>query len=183
MLYLFCLYKHTYCPRLPTYHVKVRSILLCKVHTPRISARLIWAIAEHFDMEGLDPLLADDPEDPLNIFISNIHNVLFNTDSSATTSNKLQDVQAVLICAQRLGSRNPRAGQLLSKELEDFKGGSMADSVNKHQSRFILQMLKFVTSHPESRSVLCARYKFSKCVFHQLIEFIIVWNYLIRFAF
>ncbi|CAL9120090.1 unnamed protein product [Musa textilis] len=126
---------------------------LREVHTPRISARLIWAIAEHFDMEGLDPLLADDPEDPLNIFVSNIHSVLFNTDSSATTSNKLQDVQAVLICAQRLGSRNPRAGQLLSKELEDFKGGSMADSVNKHQSRYILQMLKFVTSHPESRWV------------------------------
>ncbi|URE49505.1 hypothetical protein MUK42_14296 [Musa troglodytarum] len=75
---------------------------LREVHTPRISARLIWAIAEHFDMEGLDPLLADDLEDPLNIIISNIHNVLFNTESSATTANRLQDVQAILICAQRL---------------------------------------------------------------------------------
>ncbi|XP_042410677.1 protein TPLATE-like, partial [Zingiber officinale] len=126
---------------------------LREVHTPRISSRLIWAIAEHFDMEGLDPLLADDPEDPLNIIISNIHNVLFNTDSSATTSNKLQDVQAVLICAQRLGVRNARAGHLLIKELEDFKGSTLADSVNKHQSRYILQILKFVSTRPESRWV------------------------------
>ncbi|CAL9178274.1 unnamed protein product [Musa hybrid cultivar] len=124
---------------------------LREVHTPRISARLIWAIAEHFDMEGLDPLLADDLEDPLNIIISNIHNVLFNTESSATTANRLQDVQAILICAQRLGTRNLRAGQLLSKELEDFRGSTLADSVNKHQSRYILQILKYVASHPESR--------------------------------
>ncbi|THU53876.1 hypothetical protein C4D60_Mb10t19010 [Musa balbisiana] len=126
---------------------------LREVHTPRISARLIWAIAEHFDMEGLDPLLADDLEDPLNIIISNIHNVLFNTESSATTANRLQDVQAILICAQRLGTRNLRAGQLLSKELEDFRGSTLADSVNKHQSRYILQILKYVASHPESRWV------------------------------
>ncbi|XP_074584364.1 protein TPLATE-like [Curcuma longa] len=126
---------------------------LREVHTPRISSRLIWAIAEHFDMEGLDPLLADDPEDPLNIIISNIHNVLFNTDSSATTSNKLQDVQAVLICSQRLGVRNARAGHLLIKELEDFRGSTLSDSVNKHQSRYILQILKFVSTRPESRWV------------------------------
>ena len=135
------------------------------MHTPRISARLIWAIAEHFDMEGLDPLLADDLEDPLNIIISNIHNVLFNTESSATTANRLQDVQAILICAQRLGTRNLRAGQLLSKELEDFRGSTLADSVNKHQSRYILQILKYVASHPESRSVVYACfYKFRKCL-------------------
>jgi len=102
----------------------------------------------------LDPLLADDPEDPLNIIIANIHKVLFNTDSSATSSNRLQDVQAVLLCAQRVGSRNPRAGQLLTKELEDFRSSTSADSVNKHQSRFILQTIKYVTSHPDNRSVL-----------------------------
>ncbi|XP_072969493.1 protein TPLATE [Typha angustifolia] len=124
---------------------------LREVHTPRICARLIWAIAEHFDLEGLDPLLADDPEDPLNIIISNIHKVLFNTDSSATSSNRLQDVQAVLICAQRLGSRNPRAGQLLSKELEEFRAGTLVDSVTKHQSRYILQIIKHITAHPERR--------------------------------
>ncbi|XP_010248905.1 PREDICTED: protein TPLATE-like [Nelumbo nucifera] len=124
---------------------------LREVNTPRISARLIWAIAEHIDLEGLDPLLADDPEDPLNIIISNIHKVLFNVDSSATTSNRLQDVQAVLLCAQRLGSRHPRAGQLLTKELEDFRSNGLADSVNKHQCRLILQRIKYVTSHPESR--------------------------------
>lgn len=126
------------------------------MHTPRIGARLIWAMAEHFDLEGLDPLLADDPEDPLNIIISNMHKVLFNTDSSASSANRLQDVQAVLICAQRLGSRNPRAGQLLSKELEDFRNSNLADSVNKHQCRYILQIIKYVTSHPESRSVFYA---------------------------
>lgn len=124
---------------------------LREVHTPRVCARLVWAVAEHFDMEGLDPLLADDPDDPLNILISNMHKVLFNVDSSATTSNRLQDVQAVLLCAQRLGSRNPRAGQLLSKELEDFRSNSLADSVNKHQCRYILQIIKYITSHPESR--------------------------------
>lgn len=124
------------------------------MHTPRICARIIWAIGEHFDLEGLDPLLADDPEDPLNIIISNIHKVLFNTEASASSSNRLQDVQAVLISAQRLGSRNARAGQLLSKELEDFRASTLADSVTKHQSRYILQTIKYVTGHPERRSVL-----------------------------
>jgi hypothetical protein len=124
---------------------------LREVHTPRICARLVWAISEHIDVEGLDPLLADDPEDPLNMIIANIHKVLFNTDSSATSTNRLQDVQAVLLCAQRLGSRNGRAGQLLSKELEDFRNDALADSVNKHQCRLILQRIKYVSSHPESK--------------------------------
>lgn len=124
---------------------------LREVNTPRICARLIWAIAEHFDLEGLDPLLADDPEDPLNIIISNIHKVLFNIDSSAATSNRLQDVQAVLLCSQSLGSRHPRAGHLLTKELEDFRSNGLADSVNKHQCRLILQIVKYVTNHPDSR--------------------------------
>ncbi|CAK9168630.1 unnamed protein product [Ilex paraguariensis] len=122
---------------------------LREVNTPRILARLIWAISEHIDLEGLDPLLADDPEDTLNIFISNIHKMLFNIESSATTTNRLQDVQAVLLCAQRLGSRNARAGQLLTKELEEFRSNGLADSVNKHQCRLILQRIKYVSSHPE----------------------------------
>ncbi|KAA8548207.1 hypothetical protein F0562_004532 [Nyssa sinensis] len=121
---------------------------LREVNTPRICTRLIWAIAEHIDLEGLDPLLADDPEDPLNIIISNIHKVLFNIDSSATSTNRLQDVQAVLLCAQRLGSRHARAGQLLTKELEEFRNNGLADSVNKHQCRLILQRIKYVASHP-----------------------------------
>ncbi|GKV41349.1 hypothetical protein SLEP1_g48891 [Rubroshorea leprosula] len=126
---------------------------LREVNTPRICARLIWAISEQIDIEGLDPLLADDPEDPLNIIVSNIHKVLFNIDSSANTTNRLQDVQAVLLCAQRLGSRHPRAGQLLTKELEEFRNSTLADSVNKHQSRFILQRIKYVSSHPDNRQV------------------------------
>ncbi|KAJ8526369.1 hypothetical protein K7X08_028846 [Anisodus acutangulus] len=124
---------------------------LREVNTPRICTRLIWAISEHIDLEGLDPLLADDPEDPLNIIISNIHKVLFNIDSSASTTNRLQDVQAILLCAQRLGSRNARAGQLLIKELEEFKTNALADSVNKHQCRLILQRIKYVSNHSESK--------------------------------
>ncbi|KAL4202068.1 hypothetical protein AMTRI_Chr02g261880 [Amborella trichopoda] len=124
---------------------------LREVNTPRICARLVWSISEHLDLNGLDPLLADDPEDPLNIIITNIHKVLFSTDSSSMASNRLQDVQAVLLCAQRLGSRHPRAVQLLTKELEDFRNGGLADSVNKHQCRLILQIMKYITSHPESR--------------------------------
>ncbi|XP_021890368.1 protein TPLATE [Carica papaya] len=124
---------------------------LREVNTPRICARVIWAISEHIDLEGLDPLLADDPEDPLNIIISNIHKVLFNIDSSANTSNRLQDVQAVLLSAQRLGSRHPRAGQLLTKELEEYRNNSLADSVSKHQCRLILRRIKYVLDHTESK--------------------------------
>lgn len=121
------------------------------MNTPRICAHVIWAIAEHIDLEGLDPLLADDPEDPLNIIIANIHKVLFNIDASASSTNRLQDVQGVLLSAQRLGSRNARAGHLLTKELEEFRNNGLADSVNKHQCRLILQRIKYVTSHPESK--------------------------------
>ncbi|KAL3526318.1 hypothetical protein ACH5RR_010974 [Cinchona calisaya] len=124
---------------------------LREVNTPRILARVMWAVAEHIDLEGLDPLLADDPEDQLNIIVSNIHKVLFNIDSSASTANRHQDVQAVLLCAQRLGSRNARAGQLITKEFEEFRTNALADSVNKHQCRLILQRIKYVSSHPENK--------------------------------
>ncbi|KAL8153256.1 hypothetical protein V2J09_011016 [Rumex salicifolius] len=124
---------------------------LREVNTSRISARLIWSLAEHIDLQGLDPLLSDDPDDPLNIINTNIRKVLFSTDSSATSTNRLQDVQAVLLSAQRLGSRNARAGQLLIKELEEFRSSSSADSVNKHQCRFILQRIKYATEHPDDR--------------------------------
>lgn len=127
-----------------------------QVNTPRILARLIWAIAEHIDIEGLDPLLADDPDDPLNVIISNIHKVLFNIDSTAETTNRVQDVQAVLISAQRLGSRHPRAGQLLTKELEEFRSNPLADSVSKHQCRLILQRIKYASAHQDSRCEYCA---------------------------
>ncbi|KAJ3671682.1 hypothetical protein LUZ60_007761 [Juncus effusus] len=125
---------------------------LREVHTPRICARLIYAISEHFDLEGLDPLLADDPDDPLNILIANLHKVLFNADSPSGSS-RLQDVQAALICAQRLGSRNARAGQLLVKELEEFRGSGYADMVTKHQARYIMQVVKYVTNRTESKWV------------------------------
>lgn len=124
---------------------------LREVNTPRVVARLIWAISEHIDIEGLDPLLADDPDDPLNVIISNIHKVLFSVESTAETANRVQDVQAVLISAQRLGSRHPRAGQLLTKELEEFRSSPLADSVSKHQCRLILQRMKYASSHSDSR--------------------------------
>ncbi|GAB2229735.1 hypothetical protein Droror1_Dr00013987 [Drosera rotundifolia] len=124
---------------------------LRQINTPRFCARLIWAIAEHIDLEGLDPLLADDPDDSLNIIVSNIHKVLFNVDASSTSTNRLQDVQAVLLSAQILGSRNARAGQLLSKELEEFRNHALADSVNKHQCRLILRRIKYASEHAESR--------------------------------
>lgn len=124
---------------------------LREVNTPRICARLIWAISEHIDLEGLDPLLADDPDDALNMIITNIRKVLFNVDASSSSTNRLQDVQAVLLCVQRLGSRNARAGQLLTKELEEFRNSGLADSVNKHQSRLILQRIKYVASHPDNK--------------------------------
>ncbi|XP_023539878.1 protein TPLATE-like [Cucurbita pepo subsp. pepo] len=124
---------------------------LREVNTPRITARLLWAISEHIDLEGLDPLLADDPDDPLNIIVTNIHKVLSNVDSAVETTNRLQDVQAVLLCAQRLGSRHLRAGQLLTKELEEFRANGLADSVNKHQCRLILQRIKYASNNPESR--------------------------------
>lgn len=122
-----------------------------QINTPRICARVIWAISEHIDLEGLDPLLADDPEDPLNIIIANVHKVLFTVDPSADTTNRLLDVQALLLCSQRLGSRYARAGALLTKELEEFRSSNMADSVNKHQCRLILQRIKYASSHPESK--------------------------------
>ncbi|KAJ0469672.1 putative protein TPLATE [Helianthus annuus] len=124
---------------------------LLEVNSPRIAARLIWAISEHIDLEGLDPLLADDPDDALNIIISKIHKILFNADASATETNKLQDIQAVLLCAQRLGSRNARAGQLLIKELEEFRADPLTDSVNKHQARMILQRIKYVSNHSDDK--------------------------------
>uniref|UniRef100_A0A803LJU3 Uncharacterized protein n=1 Tax=Chenopodium quinoa TaxID=63459 RepID=A0A803LJU3_CHEQI len=108
--------------------------------------------AEHID---LDPLLADDPDDPLNIIVTNIHKVLLNMDSSAMTTNRLQDVQAVLLSAQRLGSRNSRAGQLLSNELEEFQNKGSADPVNKHQCHLILQRIKYATLYPDDSCDPC----------------------------
>lgn len=121
------------------------------MNTPRILGRLIWTVAEHIDLEGLDPLLADDPDDPLNIIIANMRKVLFNLDAAATTSNRLQDVQAVLLCAQRMGSRHARAGQLITKELEEYRNHAAADTVSKHQTRLILQRIKYVSNLPERK--------------------------------
>ncbi|CAM6095749.1 unnamed protein product [Calypogeia fissa] len=127
---------------------------LAEATTVRVRSRIIWALAEHFDLEGLDPLLADDPDDPLNIMVEHIHTVLFNVDNLImAATNRLQDVQAILVCSQHLGSRNVRARQLLTKELEEFRASNLSDSVNKHQVRLILQVFKYLNKHPESRWV------------------------------
>ncbi|KAG6555879.1 hypothetical protein Mapa_002521 [Marchantia paleacea] len=127
---------------------------LSEVSTVRLRARIIWALAEHFDLEGLDPLLADDPDDPLNIMVEHIHTVLFNVDNATTAAtNRLQDVQAILVCSQHLGSRNVRAAQLLTKELEEFRASNLADSVNKHQCRLILQVFKHITKYTDAKWV------------------------------
>ncbi|KAL3683893.1 hypothetical protein R1sor_001915 [Riccia sorocarpa] len=127
---------------------------LSEISTVRLRARVIWALAEHFDLEGLDPLLADDPDDPLNIMVEHIHNILFNVDNAIlSNTNRLQDVQAILVCAQHLGSRNIRAAQLLTKELEEFRSSTLADSVNKHQCRLILQVFKYITKNPDAKYV------------------------------
>ncbi|CAM8894260.1 unnamed protein product [Rhodiola kirilowii] len=96
---------------------------LREVSTPRVVPRLIWAISEHIDLE----------------------------DPTAATTNRVQDVQAVLLCAQRMGSRHHRAGQLLYKELEEYRTSNLADSVSKHQSRLILQRIKYATEHPDDK--------------------------------
>ncbi|PKI39842.1 hypothetical protein CRG98_039775 [Punica granatum] len=62
-----------------------------------------------------------------------------------------EDVQAVLLSVQRLGSRHPRAGVLLTKELEEFRSSNVADSVNKHQCRLIMQRIKYTSSHPDDK--------------------------------
>lgn len=140
-------------------HTLLVLIVLCykhnwpywQVNTPRIGARLLWAIAEHVNLDGLDPLLADDPNDLLNVIVTNIHNILHNTDSSPSTLNRPQDVQVALLCAQRVGSRHPRAGQLLLQELEEFKSSPSSDSVTKHQCRLLLPRIKYALSHSSDR--------------------------------
>ena len=60
-------------------------------------------------------------------------------------------MQALLVSSEHLGSRNLRAGQMLTKELEDFKNSALADSVNKHQCRLILQKFKYNSKHPDDK--------------------------------
>ncbi|PKU64548.1 Alpha,alpha-trehalose-phosphate synthase [UDP-forming] 6 [Dendrobium catenatum] len=76
---------------------------------PEIEAKVAELLNQ---FKGRTVLLGvDDLEDTLNILISNMHKVLFITD--AINSNRLQDVQIVVLHVQRLGSRNARACQLL----------------------------------------------------------------------
>jgi hypothetical protein len=39
---------------------------------------------------------------------------------------------------------------MLTRELEDFRIGTLADSVNKHQCRLMLQKFKYISKHPDS---------------------------------
>jgi hypothetical protein len=67
---------------------------------------------------------------------------------------RLQDAQALLLCAEHLGSRNLRAGQLLARELEEFRNSTLAVSVLKHQCRLILQKFKYIAKHQDSTYVV-----------------------------
>lgn len=61
--------------------------------------RLLWALCEHLNLDGLNPLLADDPTDPVNILIFNLHELLFNVDSgTALVTNRLQVGPGALVC-------------------------------------------------------------------------------------
>lgn len=64
---------------------------------------------------------------------------------------RLQDAQALLLCAEHLGSRNLRGGQLLARELDEFRNSTLADSVLKHQCRLILQKFKYIAKHQDSK--------------------------------
>ena len=67
---------------------------------------------------------------------------------------KLQDAKALLLCAEYLGSRNLRAGQLLARELEEFRNSTLTDCVLKHQCRLILQKFKYIAKHQDSTYVV-----------------------------
>eukprot|EP00271_Cylindrocystis_brebissonii_P004677 TRINITY_DN1649_c0_g2_i1.p1 TRINITY_DN1649_c0_g2~~TRINITY_DN1649_c0_g2_i1.p1 ORF type:complete len:1215 (+),score=196.81 TRINITY_DN1649_c0_g2_i1:636-4280(+) len=125
---------------------------LQEVATPRMRVRLLWVLAEHLDLSGTTPLFADEPREPLNILVATMHRILFGGDLGAGPhSNRLQDVQAILVCAQHLGSRNYRAAALLARELEDFRGSGLADTVNQQHIRFILSILAHIQKFPERK--------------------------------
>lgn len=126
------------------------------VATRRMRVRLLWSLCEHLNLDGLtNPLLADDSTDPVNVLVFNLHELLFNVDSgTALVTNRLQDVQALLLCAQHLGARNARAASLLILDLENFRASSLADTVNKNQCRLVVNVLKHTQEKPLSRWVL-----------------------------
>eukprot|EP00850_Spirogloea_muscicola_P014758 SM000108S14202 [mRNA] locus=s108:143066:149764:- [translate_table: standard] len=127
---------------------------LKEVVTNHMRVRLLWVLVEHLDVDGLDPLLADDPTDPINTIVAAVHKLLFNVDTSlSAVTYRLQDLQAILVCCQHLGARSPRGAALLGKELEDFRVSQLADSVNKHHCKLILQMFRQLKGAPDRRWV------------------------------
>eukprot|EP00897_Mesotaenium_endlicherianum_P006906 jgi/Mesen1/6243/ME000323S05372 len=133
-------------------HSLQRQLLndLPHVATPRVRVRVLWALTEHVSLGKAEPLFADEPSDALNMLVSALHRLLFNADgATAATTNRLQDVQALLVAAQHLGTRSFRAAALVARELEDFRRSSMADSVNMHQCRQIISLLAHIQRYPE----------------------------------
>ncbi|PKU64363.1 Alpha,alpha-trehalose-phosphate synthase [UDP-forming] 5 [Dendrobium catenatum] len=96
---------------------------------PEIEAKVVELLNQ---FKGRTVLLGvDDLEDTPNILISNMHKVLFITE--AINSNRLQDVQVVVLHVQRLGSRNARAGQLL---ISTYGGMENCGRKNAENRRF-----------------------------------------------
>lgn len=122
-----------------------------EVSTLQMRVRLLWVLAEHLDLSGSTPLFADEPREPLNILVSTIHRILFSPEHLAESQvNRLQDVQAILVCAQHLGTRNKRAAGMVARELEDYRNSNVADAVNR-QCRLILNVLAAIQKFPERK--------------------------------
>ncbi|GJP81807.1 hypothetical protein CLOP_g11933, partial [Closterium sp. NIES-67] len=119
-----------------------------------LRVRLLWVLAEHMSFSGPEPLFPDDPKDPVTILTSLFHRILFSPDaatgtmladvvaggegaggggggggatgrSAALSGNRLQEVQAILVCALHLGARSYRAAALVCREVEELQSGTV----------------------------------------------------------
>ncbi|GJP69726.1 hypothetical protein CLOP_g725 [Closterium sp. NIES-67] len=144
-----------------------------------LRVRLLWVLAEHMSFSGPEPLFPDDPKDPVTILTSLFHRILFSPDaatgtmladvvaggegaggggggggatgrSAALSGNRLQEVQAILVCALHLGARSYRAAALVCREVEELQSAPwLADSATRHRCRSILQSLAYVHHFPD----------------------------------
>ncbi|CAI7877910.1 unnamed protein product [Closterium sp. NIES-53] len=143
-----------------------------------LRVRLLWVLAEHMSFSGPEPLFPDDPKDPVTILTSLFHRILFSPDDAtgtmladvvagsggvdgvgsggrgaaavAMSGNRLQEVQAILVCALHLGARSFRAAALVCREVEELQSApGLVDSATRHRCRSILQSLAYVHHFPD----------------------------------
>ncbi|CAI5476371.1 unnamed protein product [Closterium sp. Yama58-4] len=143
-----------------------------------LRVRLLWVLAEHMSFSGPEPLFPDDPKDPVTIITSLFHRILFSPDDAtgtmladvvagdggdggvgsggrgaaavAMSGNRLQEVQAILVCALHLGARSFRAAALVCREVEELQSApGLVDSATRHRCRSILQSLAYVHHFPD----------------------------------